>query len=60
MPLALTAGYLLAGLLVLYKSINLLRYIRLAKATGLPYVITPVIETEVLGLLATPFLRYLS
>lgn len=50
---------LLAGLLLLYKSVNLFRYVRQAKATGLPYVITPVLETEVVGLLVTPLLRYI-
>ena len=43
----------------IYKATNLLRYVRQAKATGLPYVITPFLETEVLGLLATPFLRWM-
>lgn len=46
-------------ILVLYKAVNLLRYVRLAKSTGLPYAITPVLETEVLGFLASPILRYI-
>lgn len=46
-------------LLTLYKVINLWRYLQQAKETGLPYVLTPVLETEVLGLLATPLLRWI-
>lgn len=45
-------------LLFLYKTVNLWRYVRQAKATGLPYVITPVLETEIVGFLMTPILRY--
>lgn len=44
---------------MLYKAVNLLRYVRLGKSTGLPYAITLVLETEVLGFLATPILRYI-
>ncbi|KAL1623921.1 hypothetical protein SLS56_008116 [Neofusicoccum ribis] len=40
-----------------YKLVNLIRYVRQARTTGLPYVITPVLETEVIGLIATPILR---
>lgn len=36
-----------------------MRYVRLPKSTGLPYVITPILETAVLGFLATPILRYI-
>jgi hypothetical protein len=46
-------------LILLFKTVNLLRYIHPARATKLPYVITPILETEILGLLATPLLRYL-
>ncbi|KAL8737129.1 MAG: hypothetical protein Q9181_002000 [Wetmoreana brouardii] len=45
--------------LVVYELFNLVRYVRQAKATGLPYVVTPVLETETVGLLATPFLRWM-
>lgn len=45
--------------LLCYKLVNLCRHLRLAKATTLPYVITPVLETEIIGLIATPILRYI-
>lgn len=48
-----------AILLFCYKIINLYRYVKLAKATGLPYVLTPVLETEVIGFLVSPILRYI-
>jgi len=54
----LVTGTLLV-LLVVYKTVNLARYVVQARATGLPYVITPVQETEFFGLLITPLLRYL-
>lgn len=44
---------------VVYKVVNLIRNISVARATGLPLVITPVLETEVLGLLVTPLLRWI-
>lgn len=49
----------LVTLLALFKIIKLVRNVFLARTTGLPYVVTPVLETEVLGLLATPVLRTL-
>ncbi|KAL8692054.1 MAG: hypothetical protein Q9218_002840 [Villophora microphyllina] len=53
--------YLAAGLacLVVYELFNLVRFVRQARATGLPYVVTPVLETETVGLLATPLLRWM-
>ncbi|KAH7349069.1 putative cytochrome P450 oxidoreductase [Pyrenochaeta sp. MPI-SDFR-AT-0127] len=42
---------------IAYKLVNLFRNVRKAKLTGLPYVITPVLETEFVGLVATPILR---
>lgn len=52
------AGALVLVLSVIaYKLINLSRNVRKAKLTGLPYVITPVLETEFVGLVATPILR---
>ncbi|KAH7034013.1 hypothetical protein B0J12DRAFT_744644 [Macrophomina phaseolina] len=45
-------------LVLLYKVANLACYVRAAKTTGLPYVITPVLETEILGFMATPILRW--
>lgn len=47
----------LASSLVLYKTINLARYYLAAKASGLPYVLTPALETEIWGYLLTPILR---
>ncbi|KAL8898399.1 MAG: hypothetical protein Q9207_006722 [Kuettlingeria erythrocarpa] len=46
------------GALLLYKSSSLLRYIWLARRTGLPYAVTPFLETEVIAFLLTPILRY--
>ncbi|KAF4540642.1 Cytochrome P450 oxidoreductase [Lasiodiplodia theobromae] len=42
----------------LYKAVRLFRYIRRAKLTGIPYVVTPILETEILGFIATPILRH--
>lgn len=42
----------------LYKTVRLFRYIRRAKLTGIPYMVTPILETEILGFIATPILRY--
>jgi hypothetical protein len=50
---------MLLALLLGYKTINLLHNIRLARATGLPYVITPILETEIIGQIATPVLRFI-
>ena len=44
--------------LILYKSVNLLLYIRQAKRTGLPYVLTWTLETETVGYILTPILRW--
>lgn len=57
-PLLASVAIALA-LLSVYEALNLLRYVRQAKATGLPYVITPFLETEIVGLLATPLLRWM-
>ena len=54
----LVTGTLLVSLAV-YKTVNLARYVAQARAVGLPYVITPILETEFFGLLITPLLRYL-
>lgn len=43
----------------IYKLINLCRYVRLAQRTGLPYVFTPALETEVWGYILTPIFRKL-
>ncbi|KAH7322519.1 cytochrome P450 [Stachybotrys elegans] len=42
---------------VLYKLTNLARYVYQARKTGLPYTITPFLETETISLAATPLLR---
>jgi hypothetical protein len=44
-----------AGLL--YKVLNLCRYVRSAQWTGLPYVLTPALETEVWSYILTPIFR---
>ncbi|KAL4745452.1 hypothetical protein BDW72DRAFT_208175 [Aspergillus terricola var. indicus] len=45
--------------LFLYKIIRLAHNVRLARKTSLPYIITPLLETEVVALLLNPLLRYL-
>lgn len=45
--------------LFLYKAVGLFRNVRLARATTLPYTITPLLETEVVALLLNPLLRYI-
>lgn len=47
----------LAISVVLYNLVSLFRYVRSAKRTGLPYVIVPFLETEIISQLLTPFLR---
>lgn len=47
------------ALLTLYKTANLLRYISQAKRTGLPYVLTWTLETETVGYILTPILRWI-
>lgn len=44
---------------VLYELIGLLRNVRIAKSTGLPYTISPHLEFETIGYITTPILRYL-
>ena len=44
--------------LILYKTVNLLLYIGQAKRTGLPYVLTWTLETETVGYILTPILRW--
>jgi hypothetical protein len=46
-------------LLVLYKTVSLLRYIYQAKQTHLPYVFTWILETETIGYILTPILRWI-
>ena len=46
------------ALLVLLKTFGLLRYIRQAKRTGLPYTLTWTLETETIGYILTPILRW--
>ncbi|KAJ8113162.1 hypothetical protein ONZ43_g5217 [Nemania bipapillata] len=46
-------------LFILYNIFGLLRWIRSAKATGLPYVVVPCLETEVVSQLLTPIFRAL-
>ena len=46
------------ALVILYKTVNLLLYIRQAKRTGLPYVLTWTLETETVGYILTPILRW--
>lgn len=49
-------GLVLAAV-ILYKAIGLSKWVTAAKATGLPYVIVPALETEIWGYLLTPILR---
>lgn len=55
--IALSIGLSIA-LLVVYKVINLLRYIIQAKRIGLPWVFTWTLETETVGYVLTPILRW--
>ncbi|KAL1607608.1 hypothetical protein SLS60_002542 [Paraconiothyrium brasiliense] len=41
-----------------YKIVNLARWYRAAQKTGLPIVLSPVLETEIWGYILTPILRY--
>lgn len=43
---------------LIYKTVNLLRYIIQAHRTGLPYVLTWTLETETVGYILTPILRW--
>ena len=52
------AASLLLFLIILYKIVNLVRWYHAAKKTGLPVVLTPVLETEIWGYIFTPILRY--
>ncbi|KAL8648733.1 MAG: hypothetical protein Q9226_005871 [Calogaya cf. arnoldii] len=45
--------------LAVYELSSLVRYVRQARATDLPYVVTPFLETETVALLATPLLRWI-
>jgi hypothetical protein len=49
---------LVSVLLLLYKTVSLLRYIYQAKQTRLPYVFTWILETETIGYILTPILRW--
>lgn len=53
------AVFLLGVTVVLYKTINFARYTIQARRTGLPYVFTPFLETEIWGYIFTPILRKL-
>ena len=44
---------------VLYELVGLLRNVRIAKSTGLPYTISPHLEFETIAYITTPILRYL-
>jgi hypothetical protein len=58
--MATTLEYSIALLIllpVLRKLVNLAKYINQAKRTGLPYVIVPILESELLAKLSTPILR---
>ena len=48
---------LLAAALFVYKCQGLYRNLAAARATGLPYVVTPTLETEIWGYVLTPILR---
>ncbi|KAF1847374.1 putative cytochrome P450 oxidoreductase [Cucurbitaria berberidis CBS 394.84] len=54
--LATTVGILVISF-VAYNCLKLKRLVHSAKSTGLPYVIVPFLETEVLSQLVTPLLR---
>lgn len=57
---AYSAQTLAIGLVVVlftWKVVGLLRYMREAKSTGLPYVLTPTLETEVCAYVLTPIFR---
>jgi len=41
----------------MYKLVNLYKWTKAAKRTGLPYVVVPLLETEALSKFLTPFLR---
>ena len=56
--IGVTIGVVFASLLV-YKSFGLLRYLYQAKRTGLPYTVTATLETETIGYILTPILRWL-
>jgi len=50
---------LLLATLIIYKLLSLIQYISAARKVGLPYVVTPILETEVIGLVFTPVLRWI-
>ncbi|MCJ1243901.1 hypothetical protein MMC30_001098 [Trapelia coarctata] len=56
--IGLAVGLLLA-ILIVYKLLNLVRHVNAARKVGLPYVVTPILETEVIGLVFTPVLRWI-
>lgn len=55
--IGLSLGLALVSLFVC-KVINLLRYIAQARRTGLPWVFTWILETETVGYILTPVLRW--
>ena len=60
MVFPLLFALLLIPTFIVYKLVCLLRNIRLAKATGLPYTFSPILEFEVYGYITTPFIRFFS
>jgi len=49
-------GFLVTAFFI-YKILNLRKWVKEAKKTGLPYTITPSLETEIWGYIFTPILR---
>ncbi|KAI2621580.1 putative cytochrome P450 oxidoreductase [Xylaria nigripes] len=54
-----TAAGCLAVFFIVYNLTSLFRYVRSAKSTGLPYVVVPFLETEVISQLLSTLLRAL-
>ncbi|KAK3324444.1 putative cytochrome P450 oxidoreductase [Cercophora scortea] len=54
-----TAAALVTAGVVVYNVASLVRHVRAAKRIGLPYVILPMLETEIIAQLLTPILRKL-
>jgi hypothetical protein len=52
-----TLSLTLLAVTSIYKLINLYRHARSARQTGLPYVLTPTLETEVWSYILTPIFR---
>ena len=56
-PSTVSLFLVIASVLALVQGIRLWRNITKARATGLRVVVTPLLETQVLAQLASPFLR---